>query len=126
MALPDISKLTVSELEELIKVCASQIETRRKAAKRDLAKQFKDMAKSEGLAIEEILGDAAPGAGARKRRAKKAGRKKAGRKKTRGKVAPKYRNPKNASETWTGRGRKPLWVQAALDSGKQLKDLAIK
>ncbi len=126
MAIPDISKLTVSELEDLIKACTAQIDTRRKAAKKELAKQFKDMAKNEGLAIEEILGDSAPATATRKRRAKKAGRKKAGRKKTRGKVAPKYRNPKNPSETWTGRGRKPLWVQAALDAGKELKDLAIK
>jgi DNA-binding protein H-NS len=125
LAIPDISKLTVSELEDLIKACTAQIDTRRKAAKKELAKQFKDMAKSEGLAIEEILGDSAPAATTRKRRAKKAGRKKAGRK-ARGKVAPKYRNPKNPSETWTGRGRKPLWVQAALDAGKELKDLAIK
>jgi DNA-binding protein H-NS len=37
----------------------------------------------------------------------------------------KYANPANASETWTGRGRKPRWVQAALDAGKSLDDLAI-
>ncbi len=35
----------------------------------------------------------------------------------RGKVAPKYRNPSNPSETWTGRGRSPLWVQAMKDAG---------
>lgn len=37
----------------------------------------------------------------------------------------KYANPADSSETWTGRGRKPRWVQAALDSGKTLEDLAI-
>ena len=47
MALPDISKLTVSELEQLIKACSAQIDTRRKAAKKELAKQFKDMAGDE-------------------------------------------------------------------------------
>lgn len=26
------------------------------------------------------------------------------------KVAPKYRNP-NTGETWTGRGKAPLWIQ---------------
>ena len=30
-----------------------------------------------------------------------------------GKVAPKYRNPKNPAETWAGRGRKPLWMVKA-------------
>ncbi|MDT1064181.1 H-NS histone family protein [Paracoccus sp. CPCC 101403] len=40
-------------------------------------------------------------------------------------VAPKYAHPKNPDQTWTGRGRKPRWVQEALDAGKSLDDLAI-
>jgi DNA-binding protein H-NS len=40
-------------------------------------------------------------------------------------VQPKYRNPKKPSETWSGRGRQPHWVQRQLGSGKQLKDLLI-
>ena len=38
---------------------------------------------------------------------------------------PKYANPENPEQTWTGRGRKPKWVTAALDSGKAIEDLAI-
>jgi DNA-binding protein H-NS len=41
------------------------------------------------------------------------------------KVAPKYRNPANKTETWTGRGRQPKWVAAAIKTGKKLDDLAI-
>ena len=41
------------------------------------------------------------------------------------KVAPKYRNPANKTETWTGRGRKPLWIIALLKSGKKPEDFAI-
>jgi DNA-binding protein H-NS len=37
----------------------------------------------------------------------------------RGKVAPKYRNPDNPSETWAGRGLKPRWLVAALKGGKK-------
>jgi DNA-binding protein H-NS len=43
----------------------------------------------------------------------------------RGKVAPKYRNPENPSETWAGRGLKPRWLAAALKSGKKLDDFVI-
>src|SRR5258708_37543574 len=43
----------------------------------------------------------------------------------RGSVAPKYRNPNNASETWAGRGLKPRWLAAAIKSGKKLEDFAI-
>jgi DNA-binding protein H-NS len=42
-----------------------------------------------------------------------------------GKVAPKYRNPDNPSETWAGRGLQPRWLAAALKSGKKLEHFAI-
>jgi DNA-binding protein H-NS len=35
-------------------------------------------------------------------------------------VLPKYQNPKNPAETWSGRGRKPLWVRQQLRAGKKL------
>ena len=41
------------------------------------------------------------------------------------KVAPKYRNPANKQETWTGRGRQPKWVAALLKAGKKLEDARI-
>ena len=31
---------------------------------------------------------------------------------------PKYRNPANANETWTGRGRPPAWIVAGTKNGK--------
>ncbi len=40
------------------------------------------------------------------------------------KVAPKYRDPASGA-TWTGRGLKPKWLQAALDTGKSVADFAI-
>jgi DNA-binding protein H-NS len=41
------------------------------------------------------------------------------------KVAPKYRNPDNSSETWSGRGLQPRWMRAAIDGGKSKEDFAI-
>lgn len=35
----------------------------------------------------------------------------------RGKVAPKYRNPANAEQTWTGRGKPPLWALELRNAG---------
>jgi DNA-binding protein H-NS len=40
-------------------------------------------------------------------------------------VHPKYRNPQCPSETWSGRGKQPLWVVAHLRSGKKVDDLLI-
>ena len=33
------------------------------------------------------------------------------------KVAPKYRNPANPDQTWTGRGVSPVWIQALKAAG---------
>ena len=44
---------------------------------------------------------------------------------SRGKVAPKYRNPDNPSETWAGRGLKPRWLTAAIVAGKKLEHFSI-
>jgi len=40
------------------------------------------------------------------------------------KVAPKYRGPNG--ETWTGRGRQPGWVAAAVGAGRTLDDMLIR
>ncbi len=41
------------------------------------------------------------------------------------KVAPKYRNPKNRTETWAGRGAMPRWLAAEIKQGKKREDFAI-
>jgi len=42
------------------------------------------------------------------------------------KVLPKYRNPLAPSQTWSGRGKRPRWVVAALETGQRLDDLKIE
>lgn len=37
-----------------------------------------------------------------------------------GKVPPKYRNPENPLETWSGRGRMPLWLAALSEADRAL------
>jgi DNA-binding protein H-NS len=39
------------------------------------------------------------------------------------KVAPKYRGPDG--ETWTGRGLKPRWLTAAIETGSKIEDFLI-
>jgi DNA-binding protein H-NS len=40
-------------------------------------------------------------------------------------VFPKYRNPDQPAETWSGRGKRPRWLTAQLRSGKNLDDFRI-
>ena len=42
------------------------------------------------------------------------------------KVLPKYRNPENPEETWTGRGRSPAWVASLREKDKLDTALIIK
>jgi DNA-binding protein H-NS len=39
-------------------------------------------------------------------------------------VAPKYRDPATGT-TWTGRGKQPKWLAAAINGGKKLEDFKI-
>lgn len=41
------------------------------------------------------------------------------------KVAPKYVNPLRPTETWSGRGKQPRWLVAALQSGHTLEEFRI-
>ena len=43
----------------------------------------------------------------------------------RGSVAPKYRNPENPEQTWTGRGRQPVWYREAVEAGRSPTEMAI-
>jgi DNA-binding protein H-NS len=40
-------------------------------------------------------------------------------------VLPKYRNPQIPSETWSGRGKLPRWLVAALKSGRGIEEFRI-
>jgi DNA-binding protein H-NS len=41
-------------------------------------------------------------------------------------VFPKYQNPKNPSETWSGRGKQPRWLIPQIRAGKKLDDFLIR
>ncbi len=75
------------------------------------------MAKEAGLTASDIskaLGSSKATKAAKGPKAPKASKKGtlAGKK-----VAPKYRNPANAEQTWTGRGVSPTWVQELKTAG---------
>ncbi len=41
-------------------------------------------------------------------------------------VSPKYCNPDQPSETWTGRGKRPRWLVKQLKSGRRVEDFRIQ
>jgi DNA-binding protein H-NS len=40
-------------------------------------------------------------------------------------VLPKYRNPTAPHETWSGRGKQPRWLVAAIKTGRKIDDFRI-
>lgn len=106
-------KLAISQLEEII----LDKETR-KSLTRIVAIIEKAVS-----AAHDIANASAPA----KKRGRPAGKKAAKRtSKLAGiKVPPKYRNPDDRSQTWTGRGRMPLWA-AELAEHEQLASALIK
>jgi len=116
-----LNKASIKELQQAADAIKAEITKRDSSTKQDLLKKVKKMAADAGVSIEELLGKAPKGATASKapRVKKTAG-------KPRGKVAPKYQNPANPDQAWTGRGRQPLWVAENLAAGKTLDDLRIQ
>ncbi|MBZ4022098.1 transcriptional regulator [Rhodobacter sp. TJ_12] len=102
----DIDHLSLSELKALRSKVEKAIDSYEERKKKEALAELEDAARKMGYSLSELTA--------------------LGVKKARKTVAPKYANPENASETWTGRGRKPKWVEAALNAGKSLEDLLIK
>jgi DNA-binding protein H-NS len=101
----ELQAKSFTELQDLLKAVEAEISRRETEEKANAKKQILELAKSYGLSLDEVLSKAT--AVVRKP------------------VEAKYKNPNDESQTWTGRGRKPVWVQALLDEGFSLEDLAI-
>jgi len=122
----DITRMSAKELGSLINEAKKRKTT---LAKRKpiavVRKKMLALARTEGYTIAELFDSAAPAA-TRAPRAAGAKAKPAKARKTLGKVAPKYRNPDNADETWTGRGKQPRWLAALTGQGRSVDEFTIK
>lgn len=101
----------ITELVAQREAIERQIRELRLAAKAEAILKIRSLMVAHGLTMEDISGRAAPDS----RKGKGGGP---------SKVAPKYRDPVTGS-TWTGRGLKPKWLVAALETGKSIEEFAI-
>ena len=109
----NIEGLTETELRDLLRSAERLLSERVAQRAKATLKEARRMAAEVGFeATFSKIGKPAPGAPGKAFA-------------PRGPARQKYRNPENPSETWAGRGRPPKWVQAALESGQTLEDLAI-
>ena len=101
----DIKKLNHTQLNELIQRAQSRKSELNKERAVRVREKLAVLAKAEGFTIDELFGSR-------------------GRKTRRG-ASPKFRNPADHAQTWSGRGKRPRWFNAALAAGKKEKDLLI-
>lgn len=102
----NLNNLTLKELRDLQSQVAKSIASFEDRKKKEALVELEEKARTMGYSLAELTG--APVV-ARKRSP----------------AVAKYANPADASDTWSGRGRKPRWFEAALKSGQRPEDLAI-
>jgi DNA-binding protein H-NS len=93
----DLSDYTLGELKGLLFEVGQAIKDRQRRDVDDARERIMTIARGAGLPAEKLLDGAA--------------------------ILPRYRNPDDASQTWSGRGRQPTWVTEALAAGKTLDQL---
>lgn len=102
----DFNNLSESEIQALIGNAEKALRDRQSSKRKEIIAQIKELAASIGVSVEIQDGE------------KKAERKAS-------KVAAKYRNPANPSQTWTGRGLAPKWMQELLSTGRDRSEFEI-
>lgn len=100
----NLDNLSVEQLASIQKDAQALIKSKQKEQIGEAYVQFQQIAKSLGVTVEEIV---------------KAG------KGVKNKRPAKYQNPADKSQTWSGQGRKPQWLVAALEKGKKLEDFLL-
>jgi DNA-binding protein H-NS len=102
-----LESYSVKELRKLRDRIDIAIVERQKSERIQLRVKMQALAKDYGFAIDDVLGTARGRGG-------------------KGTVTIKYRNPKDSTQTWTGRGRMPLWLVHKLKKrGVSREDFAV-
>jgi DNA-binding protein H-NS len=103
----DLSSYSLDELHKLSARIHQEIERQQQTKVLSIRTEMEELAGHLGMTVEEVVGNG------KKRKASKL------------MSQPKYQNPEDPRQTWSGRGKRPRWLQHALSQGAQLEDFAI-
>jgi len=92
----NLEALSPKDLQALIADAQSQMHSARANQIQDVRKKIDTLLHNNGLTLADVY-PTRGGKGAKKSA-----------------VAPKYRNPSNHEQTWSGRGKRPFWFVEAL------------
>jgi len=100
----NFDKMPLKELVVMRGRLELAIEAAQRRERAELRGKIEALARGHGISVAELFGSRS----------------------TKGrKVAAKYQNPDDASETWTGRGRKPRWLVAKAKAGEKMEKFLI-
>lgn len=111
MSRKELEKLRADVDKALEQIASREMDLAIKAAEKAAA--------AHGFSLAQLTGGekAAPKKRGRKPGSKSAKPRKAG--------SPRFKNPADASQTWTGKGRQPVWFKEAVAAGAAPESMAI-
>ncbi len=105
-----LEQLNEAQLSDLLSVARSVLKHKEEEKKREAMEAIRRLAAEHGLAVE-VKSETTPTGRQRRKRVVR---------------PPKYRNPANPSQTWSGIGARPKWFREALQAGKKPEDMLIE
>ena len=104
-----LAQMSLADLKSLERKVVKAIATFEERQKSAALKAVEEKAREMGFSLSELTGATVT---TRRGKPKTAG-------------IPKYANPENPAQTWTGKGRRPDWFVGAVEAGKSPEDMAI-
>ena len=105
-----LDAMSLEELWSLHEQISGLLSVRIRAEKLELEKRLAVLHRGSAPADQKLGADSVPPAKTRRRYPR---------------VLPKYRNTQSPSETWSGRGKLPRWLAAAMKSGHRIEEFRI-
>ena len=102
----DLSNMSLGDLRNLQDQIKQEMKKREQSDMAKAREQILAIAQSVGVPLKDLI--ATTGRGGKT-----------------GTVAVRFRNPDNASQQWTGRGRQPKWVKEWVEGGKSIDKLRV-
>lgn len=105
----DLTNLSITEIEDLISKSKNAIEQKKKSEKKQVLAELKALAQARGFDLKELVASTMMDKPAKKSI-----------------VPPKYKDPANEANLWSGRGKQPLWFKKAIEKGTKAEAMLCK
>ena len=107
----NLDAMSIDEMWQLHEEVNAVLSSRLKSEKRELEKRLAQLSREKEMRPESADSQAKDAPRERRKYPR---------------VFPKYRNPNEPSETWSGRGKQPRWLTAALKTGHTIDEFVIR